>query len=120
MLITQAKNDYFLICYSIVTDFMTKMENNPQSQLSHAQYLTQKPVGWSYTIKKPGSIAGLLFYCIGNIYISNPIFTPSLVAITRLNLFLRSGMATEESTSSVNAYINKARASFLGIPLCCI
>ncbi len=72
MLITQAKNDYFLICYSIVTDFMTKMENNAQSQLSHAQYLTQKPVGWSYTIKKPGSIAGLLFTVSGTFIFQIP------------------------------------------------
>gem|GEM_PF-5899410 len=119
MLIIKTKVLFFLICYSIVTDFMTKTKNTPQSQLSHAQYLTEKPVWWSYTIKKPDSIAGL-FYFIETIYISNPIFTPSLVAMTRLNLFLRSGMVTEESTSSVNAYINKARASFLGIPLCCI
>jgi len=75
MLITQAKNDYFLICYSIVTDFMTKTKNNPQSQLSHAQYLTQKPVGWSYTIKKPGSIAGLFLFYRDYLYFKSHIYT---------------------------------------------
>jgi hypothetical protein len=74
-------------------------------------------------IKNPINFKKLIgFYFLKNriLYKSNPKFTPNFMAMILVILCFNSGILMLSITAFENAYINKAFASFLGIPRDCM